>query len=110
MLFTNACFKGIEELVKQAFLHVDIIGPHDLVEPDGEIVLAQVWETMVQPDWAITMHMWPTPEPPKSPPDPHTPLMANPPSPPQSSPLPVAGTTTSKTTGDIEENCSLPVS
>jgi hypothetical protein len=60
----------MEELIKQAFLHVDIIGPHvheghyDLVGPDGEIILPQVWETMIQPDWLITMHMWPMPEPP----------------------------------------------
>jgi hypothetical protein len=71
----------MEELIKQAFLHVDIIGPHvhqghyDLVGPDGEIILPQVWETMIQPDWAITMHMWPMPEPkeeaPPPPPPPH---------------------------------------
>ncbi|CAO2649214.1 Nn.00g065990.m01.CDS01 [Neocucurbitaria sp. VM-36] len=66
-------WKGMEELIKQAFLHVDTIGPHvqeghyDLVAPDGEIILPQVWETMVQPDWAVTMHMWPMSEPP--PPD-----------------------------------------
>lgn len=60
--------KGMEELIKQAFLHVDIIGPHvheghyDLIGPDGEIILPQVWETMIQPDWAITMHMWPMPD------------------------------------------------
>lgn len=64
----------MEELIKQAFLHVEVIGPHvheghyDLVGPDGEIILPQVWETMVQPDWAITMHMWPMPEPPPPPP------------------------------------------
>ncbi|KAJ4301068.1 hypothetical protein N0V90_003158 [Kalmusia sp. IMI 367209] len=69
-------WKGMEELIKQAFLHVDVIGPHvheghyDLVGPDGEIILPQVWETMVQPDWAITMHMWPMPEPPPPPPKP----------------------------------------
>jgi hypothetical protein len=63
----------MEELIKQAFLHVDVIGPHvheghyDLVGPDGEIILPQVWETMIQPDWAVTMHMWPLPEPPPSP-------------------------------------------
>lgn len=68
-------WKGMEELIKQAFLHVDVIGPHvheghyDLVGPDGEIILPQVWETMVQPDWSITMHMWPMPEPPPPPPD-----------------------------------------
>jgi hypothetical protein len=67
-------WKGMEELIKQAFLHVDVIGPHvheghyDLVGPDGEIILPQVWETIVQPDWAITMHMWPMPEPPPPPP------------------------------------------
>ena len=61
----------MEDLIRQAFLHVDIIGPHvaeghyDLVGPNGEIILPQVWETMVEPEWAITMHMWPMPEPPK---------------------------------------------
>ncbi|KAH7310120.1 hypothetical protein BKA65DRAFT_166647 [Rhexocercosporidium sp. MPI-PUGE-AT-0058] len=59
----------MEELIKQAFLHVDIIGPHiqqghyDLIGPNGEIILPQVWETMIEPDWAVTMHMWPMPEP-----------------------------------------------
>jgi hypothetical protein len=75
----------MEELIKQAFLHVDVIGPHvheghyDLVGPDGEIILPQVWETMVQPDWAITMHMWPMPEPP--PPEPPKDMMYPPPPP-----------------------------
>ncbi|KAH7062373.1 hypothetical protein B0J12DRAFT_235884 [Macrophomina phaseolina] len=73
-------WKGMEELIKQAFLHVDVIGQHvhdghyDLVGPDGEIILPQVWETMVQPDWTITMHMWPMEDPaPKSPPPPPPP-------------------------------------
>src|SRR3954466_3870034 len=77
----------MEELIKQALLHVDVIGPHvheghyDLVGPDGEIILPQVWETMIQPDWAITMHMWPMPEPPPPPP-PEPPREAFPPPPP----------------------------
>ena len=60
----------MEELIRQAFLHVDVIGPHvaeghyDLVGPHGEIILPQVWETMIEPDWVITMHMWPIPDPP----------------------------------------------
>jgi hypothetical protein len=68
-------WKGMEELIKQAFLHVDILGPHvheghyDLVGPDGEIILPQIWETMVKPDLAITMHMWPMPEPPPDKPE-----------------------------------------
>ncbi|GAB7359304.1 hypothetical protein MBLNU230_g5956t1 [Neophaeotheca triangularis] len=62
-------WKGMEGLIKQAFLHVDVIGLHvqdghyDLCGPDGEIILPQVWDTMIQPDWEITMHMWPMPEP-----------------------------------------------
>lgn len=64
----------MEELIKQAFLHVDVIGPHvheghyDLIGPDGEIILPQVWETMIQPDWSITMHMWPMPDKSTAPP------------------------------------------
>ncbi|KAF7907820.1 hypothetical protein BELL_0394g00070 [Botrytis elliptica] len=60
---------GMEDLVKQAFLHVDIIGPHvndghyDLLGPTGEIILPQVWESVIEPGWLITMHMWPMPEP-----------------------------------------------
>lgn len=61
----------MEDLIRQAFLHVDIIGPHvaeghyDLLGPNGDIILPRVWETVVEPDWTITMHMWPMPEPPK---------------------------------------------
>lgn len=55
----------MEELIKQAFLHVEVVGPqvqegnYDLIGPDGEIILPAVWEKVVQPDWSITMHMWP---------------------------------------------------
>lgn len=62
-------WKGMESLIKQAFAHIDVIGHHvheghyDLMGPDGEIILPQVWETMVKPDWDISMHMWPLPEP-----------------------------------------------
>ena len=64
-------WKGMEGLIKQAFLHVDVIGAHvqeghyDLMGPDGEIILPQVWDTMIKPDWEVSMHMWPIPETPK---------------------------------------------
>lgn len=60
----------MEYLIQQAFLHVEVIGPHvneghyDLVGPNGDIILPQVWESIIEPDWTITMHMWPIPEPP----------------------------------------------
>lgn len=56
---------GMEELIKQAFVQIETIGPHvqeghyDLIGPNGEIILPSIWEKVVQPDWAITMHMWP---------------------------------------------------
>jgi hypothetical protein len=59
----------MEELIRQAFLRVDGLGPHvaeghyDLIGPNGEIILPRVWETTIEPDWAISMHMWPMPEP-----------------------------------------------
>jgi hypothetical protein len=58
----------MEELIKQAFLHVDVIGPHvmngayDIVLDDGGIILPQAWETTIEPDWSVTMIMWPLPE------------------------------------------------
>ncbi|KAF2852036.1 hypothetical protein T440DRAFT_447561 [Plenodomus tracheiphilus IPT5] len=64
---------GLEELIKQAFRHIDIIGRHvheghyDLEGPDGKTILPQAWDRVIQPDWAITMHMWPMPEPPPQP-------------------------------------------
>lgn len=58
----------MEDLIKQAFLHVEVIGPHvneghyDLVGPNGDIILPQAWESVIEPDWMIIMHMWPIPE------------------------------------------------
>lgn len=60
----------MEDLIKQAFMHVDQFAQHvaeghyDLIGPNGEIILPQVWETMIEPDWSITMMMWPIPEKP----------------------------------------------
>ncbi|KAF9881307.1 kinetoplast-associated protein kap [Colletotrichum karsti] len=71
-----ATWGGMEELIKQAFLHVDVIGPHvqeghyDLIGPNGEIILPQIWEKVVEPDWTIEMKMWPMenkPPPPAAP-------------------------------------------
>ncbi|KAF2400547.1 hypothetical protein EJ06DRAFT_434184 [Trichodelitschia bisporula] len=57
-------WKGMETLINQAFLDFDVIDKHvheghyDLLGPDGEIILPEVWESVVKPDWAIIMHMW----------------------------------------------------
>ena len=75
----------MEELIRQAFLHIDVIGEHvaqgryDLVGPDGDIILPQVWETVVEPDWTVTMHMWPIPEKKEPEPEPEPPAEEAPP-------------------------------
>lgn len=55
----------MEELINQAFAHIDGVGPHvreghyDLEGPEGELILKNIWSTTVQPGWQITMKMWP---------------------------------------------------
>ena len=55
----------MDELIKQAFHHVPLIeiqvqnGQYDLIGPDGEVILPKVWEKTIQPDWTITMQLWP---------------------------------------------------
>jgi hypothetical protein len=55
----------MDKLVKEAFLQVDVLGPHvqeghyDLIGPNCDIILPSVWEKVVEPDWVVTMTMWP---------------------------------------------------
>jgi hypothetical protein len=60
----------METLIEQAFANIDnsTISDHvkrgrfDLSDPSGAVILPSIWETVIQPDWTITMHMWPLPE------------------------------------------------
>lgn len=58
----------MEDLINQASLHVEVVGPHvieghyDLVNPCGNIILPHLWESLVEPNWTVTMQMWPLPE------------------------------------------------
>lgn len=64
--------------IDQIFDENDVLGPHvreghyDLIGPDGEIILPQVWDTMIKPGYSIEMRMWPIPELEKSGKDPAT--------------------------------------
>jgi len=64
-------WKGMEALIKQAFVNIEHIGPHvadghyHLLGPNNEIILPQVWEVVVQPGWDIKMELWALPEPTK---------------------------------------------
>lgn len=61
----------MEELIKQIFKQIAILsaqvnaGRYDLVGPPGAIILPSVWEELIAPGWSITMHMWPSLEPPQ---------------------------------------------
>lgn len=43
---------------------------YDLIGPSGEVIMPQVWDTMVEPGWDITLKPWPAPEPEPEPPAP----------------------------------------
>lgn len=55
----------MEALITQLFVDNESIEPYvnngqyDLVSPDGEVILPQVWENVIEPGWTITMQMWP---------------------------------------------------
>jgi hypothetical protein len=61
---------GMKTLIRQAFVNIERIGPHvvngryHLIGPHGQIILPQVWDTVVQPGWEIQMQMWPLPSDP----------------------------------------------
>lgn len=77
----------MEDCIRQAFIHVDQFSQHvsdghyDLIGPNGDIILPQVWEAMIRPGWTVTMMMWPIPDKPplsQRPPPPGHPLHRRP--------------------------------
>ena len=62
-------WRDMESLMHQAFEKVDgPVGPwvqggnYDLVGPTGQIIMPSLWDAIIEPEWRITMHMWPLPE------------------------------------------------
>lgn len=55
----------MEKLIKEAFVHVQAIGPHvqeghyDLMGSEGQIILPSLWSATVKPGDTISMRMWP---------------------------------------------------
>lgn len=52
-------------MIKQAFLHVEVIGYevrqgyHDLIGPDDSIISPVLWKQVVKPGMSISMKIWP---------------------------------------------------
>lgn len=58
-------WKGTNDLICQAFAHIETLnamvndGRFDLVGPNGEGILPQTWDYLVEPGWRVAMQMWP---------------------------------------------------
>ena len=56
----------MEILIREIFGDKDDLGTqvneghYDLIGPSGEIILPQVWQSVIEPGWTIKMQMWPT--------------------------------------------------
>ena len=61
-------WKGMESLMEEALAPDDVIrgqvnqGQYHLMGPDGKIILPLIWESMIQPGWAVSLQMWREPE------------------------------------------------
>ncbi|PNP51267.1 hypothetical protein FNYG_15913 [Fusarium nygamai] len=57
--------EGIEDMIKEAFRHVDVLYPHvlarryDLIDSDGNSIDPLRWESTVEPGMQLEMTMWP---------------------------------------------------
>ncbi|KAG6361238.1 hypothetical protein INS49_009462 [Diaporthe citri] len=82
-------WQGIEGLIKQAFINVDVIGPlvseghYDLLDSEGQVILPVVWDRTIKPGASVSMRMWEdVPRPPQPfPPFPGRPMQGVPPPP-----------------------------
>lgn len=58
----------MEDLIKKAFSHVDLIGPkaqeghYDLINSEGQIILPAAWAAIIKPGASVSMVMWPARE------------------------------------------------
>lgn len=59
--------QGMERLIKQSFKNAPNLAAsvaaleYDLLDPNGDIILPQVWESVVQPNWTMRVKLWPPP-------------------------------------------------
>lgn len=65
-------WEGIEKLVKmvseQTYVHVPdslrsqaTSGKYNILGPEEQIILPHLWELLVEPDWHLSMQLWPLP-------------------------------------------------
>ena len=53
----------MEALITSSFIHIDALSPqvaqgnYDILGPTGDIILSQVWETVIQPGWVVELRI-----------------------------------------------------
>ena len=54
----------MESLIKRSFSHVESMdskifrGRYDILSPTGEIVLPEIWDSVVKPGWVVELRFW----------------------------------------------------
>ena len=54
----------MENLIKRSFSHVESMdseifrGRYDILSPSGEIILPEIWDSVVMPGWVVELRFW----------------------------------------------------
>ena len=54
----------MENLIKRSFSHIETLntqifrGSYDILSPTGEIILPEIWDTVIKPGWVVELRFW----------------------------------------------------
>ena len=54
----------MENLIKRSFFHVESMnskifrGGYDILSPTGEIILPEIWDSVIKPGWVVELRFW----------------------------------------------------
>ena len=54
----------MENLIKRSFSHVESMnskifrGSYDILSPTGEIILPEIWDSVIRPGWVVELRFW----------------------------------------------------
>ena len=56
--------QSMENLIKRSFSHVETMnskifrGSYDILSPTGEIILPEIWDSVIKPGWIVELRFW----------------------------------------------------
>ena len=56
--------QNMENLIKRSFSHIESLnsqifrGSYDILSPTGEIILPEIWDTVIKPGWVVELRFW----------------------------------------------------